>query len=666
MSEERAEQVTQSDTLLSAVVASSTTEPARSGSANVENELLEQSDQVTTVFPVEEAPEEYEEIPSSRRTPSLNTLKNDHSKRSSRILTLRESMDKSGVLRGIRERRATHACATLTAERCATHGERQNVVCLEPCRCKICYECGLFGQHKGHKMIPESEFLQELEDLQQQVQSLAAKMDGQELLFREKFGEQQLQQRFSTAFDRLLLHLETRGREVQEAIAIELRRCQSELRKHFAEIETALSKRVTNKAGLETRLQEWRRGVAALLNSPASAREFKENLITFQNSSWWQLVQTGQALLSQMALRLADTEHGLTRTLGGCQVVVRPLPKELFFLRKADQLDPTAELDNLLTSDYSRARPSAPEGPEDVRLVSRFQDTRLSPVGRNARQSGRFTPLVNRQRISDVSARNFATQSPMRDLRLPLFKTEGGEEAETDARSKTYSQEWEAPRQSSSANSHLRLRTPKASNRRLPTPKDNLFYPQSPESADWQASSAQTENKSYARLTPKKTRPERKSATGTVPPNVRAAFDKGNAAALKRLLCGRHAPAVRNLQRDRLLALDLTDGGLSDQDLAALAELIVAAKGLRTLKLARNKITNDGLAYMSAAVLNSTLTSLDLAGNSITADGLPFLQRLLAGNRALKVVSLKRNLVNTQAARSLIAELKARLRSLEV
>lgn len=32
--------------------------------------------------------------------------------------------------------------------KCAIHGHKTGVVCVEPCQKMICYECGLFGEHK--------------------------------------------------------------------------------------------------------------------------------------------------------------------------------------------------------------------------------------------------------------------------------------------------------------------------------------------------------------------------------------------------------------------------------------------------------------------------------------------------------------------------------------
>ncbi len=45
-------------------------------------------------------------------------------------------------------------------EICGIHGKPLEIICVN-CTKRICYQCGLFGDHKGHKMKTEVEFNQE-------------------------------------------------------------------------------------------------------------------------------------------------------------------------------------------------------------------------------------------------------------------------------------------------------------------------------------------------------------------------------------------------------------------------------------------------------------------------------------------------------------------------
>lgn len=59
---------------------------------------------------------------------------------------------------------------------CVKHHKRLEVICTEPgCQTKVCYQCGLFGDHKGHKVEPECEFFNKADKL---AQSLSETLDG--------------------------------------------------------------------------------------------------------------------------------------------------------------------------------------------------------------------------------------------------------------------------------------------------------------------------------------------------------------------------------------------------------------------------------------------------------------------------------------------------------
>lgn len=59
---------------------------------------------------------------------------------------------------------------------CLKHHKRLEVICTEPeCRTKVCYQCGLFGDHKGHKVEPEVEFFNRADKL---AQSLSDTLDS--------------------------------------------------------------------------------------------------------------------------------------------------------------------------------------------------------------------------------------------------------------------------------------------------------------------------------------------------------------------------------------------------------------------------------------------------------------------------------------------------------
>ena len=103
----------------------------------------------------------------------------------------------------------------------------------------------------------------------------------------------------------------------------------------------------------------------------------------------------------------------------------------------------------------------------------------------------------------------------------------------------------------------------------------------------------------------------------------------------------------------------MSGGGLVDSDLTALAPLLSTAKLLTSIKLARNTITDEGVASLCHALLGSQVSLIDLSFNEVSMEGIPFLAKLAKTNRRLKSLNLKRNRIEAKEKQKLIAEFKA-------
>lgn len=82
-----------------------------------------------------------------QETPPVSKLTRTHSS----FLTKPDEMDSERVPIGLRSRSKANVLqnsSVALAETCPLHGNKLTIVCVEPCQKKICYECGLFGEHK--------------------------------------------------------------------------------------------------------------------------------------------------------------------------------------------------------------------------------------------------------------------------------------------------------------------------------------------------------------------------------------------------------------------------------------------------------------------------------------------------------------------------------------
>ena len=135
--------------------------------------------------------------------------------------------------------------------------------------------------------------------------------------------------------------------------------------------------------------------------------------------------------------------------------------------------------------------------------------------------------------------------------------------------------------------------------------------------------------------------------------------DRLTQLTLKKLMCGRHAITLKELSKNRISNLDLTSGDLSDSDLAAICKLLGSAKALKSIKLSKNKISDEGLSYLCYVLLESSITVLDLSNNLISQEGLPFLLKLIRTNKKIRSVNLKRNDFSQKSREKIIQDFKA-------
>lgn len=135
--------------------------------------------------------------------------------------------------------------------------------------------------------------------------------------------------------------------------------------------------------------------------------------------------------------------------------------------------------------------------------------------------------------------------------------------------------------------------------------------------------------------------------------------DKNRKNALKKLLLGKFGGVLRDLTANKLLQLELISGELRDAEISAISGLIANASRLKTIKLSKNRIGDEGLSHLCYSLLNSNVQTVDLSHNLISQEGLPFLLKLLKTNSKIKRVNLKRNLFDSRQKDSLAAPFKS-------
>lgn len=90
------------------------------------------------------------------------------------------------------------------------------------------------------------------------------------------------------------------------------------------------------------------------------------------------------------------------------------------------------------------------------------------------------------------------------------------------------------------------------------------------------------------------------------------------------------------------------------------------ASNLKYLKLKGNKIGDDGVKALCKAILNSNIHTFDLSYNNITWEGVTYLMTLATTNKKIKVLSLKKNNINSKLYNRIISEFKSNNVTIEI
>lgn len=111
-----------------------------------------------------------------------------------------------------------------------------------------------------------------------------------------------------------------------------------------------------------------------------------------------------------------------------------------------------------------------------------------------------------------------------------------------------------------------------------------------------------------------------------------------------------------DLKNNRVDCLDFTNAELGDTIVIQLTEYIKNSGKLKTIKLIRNKLTDECLTPLLQACLDSRVSSLNLSQNSLTDKALDILQK--TDLKDLKNLTLSQNKLNLRNSKIKIAEFK--------
>ena len=93
--------------------------------------------------------------------------------------------------------------------------------------------------------------------------------------------------------------------------------------------------------------------------------------------------------------------------------------------------------------------------------------------------------------------------------------------------------------------------------------------------------------------------------------------------------------------------------------MCAISDFLLEAMNLKTLKLARNHISDEGARVLCQTLLHANVQMLDLSFNELGVRAFGHLSILVQHNKRLKGVCLKGNNIDARTKVKMITEFKA-------
>ena len=118
----------------------------------------------------------------------------------------------------------------------------------------------------------------------------------------------------------------------------------------------------------------------------------------------------------------------------------------------------------------------------------------------------------------------------------------------------------------------------------------------------------------------------------------------------------KYQQAVEDLRNDRAEIIDFTNADLGDVGMMPIFDLLRGTVRVKTLKLIRNKLTDECLSKLLECCLECKITTINMSQNSLTDHALEILEN--AEYRELRSITLNQNRINQRNARPRIQELK--------
>lgn len=592
---------------------------------------------------------------------------------------------------------------------CKIHRSRPFVVCVDPCQKKVCCECGLFGEHRNHLMLNEEEFSKLAQEKQDALRRNLESVGQLESYVKTKFFKTKV----LDALERKKLAVSSELVKAFNLIALQVSkekaRLVEETEKYFGELGQFLASKFESVFSFMEGVSQWKDEIEHLLANPLEQKSSFDYFISLINSEdIKRLFNDGKTFSSRMASGIETLETILDESVQEVRLENRFGENTQLVFLNLPHFDTESVMHDLNSSSISNL--GSPK-PFRQSILDAFE---ISPSP--ARRTGSFH-RENHNQTDPLFENTFHPDSAQAFKRMPsVYKPPGPRLSQSFLNKgrtslKIFS---ESNEKTSRVETNGRLSLyPKFLGNKLSVPNSNedvtslsvhrtsILQDQkdfgklkilvdnmnvydkrwsedvvsvnskqklTSRALEHDVSIARTRRTSRSRDTIQITRNEfaseaklpRKKAKLEFPsPLKNKPRDPQENSSPSKLLKEKLGDIVKNLSKNQLAILDISENEIRDADLQVLSAFIPIAKGLKNIKLSRNFIGDEGVKTLCGAISGLNVQSIDLSGNSITNEGLSSLLKFANSNRRLRLLNMRRNQIDFKVRERFAAEFKA-------
>lgn len=520
--------------------------------------------------------------------------------------------------------------------KCVQHNKRLAVICLD-CKSKICYECGLFGIHKVHKMIPEADFNKKTADLYKSLKQIHKDVAKNENGFRKTHVRKQLLpflvEKKNALNDQINESIEQLRIKIESFRSILL----EENSKFFTHLEERISK-LAETLSFEDELQNWKNKTRKAMDDFFSKQTELKAAFELQDlETKNQFIVNGDSLNK----RLSDSSNQSQSQIRELMDRIIIEPKVVLMSDVLRVIFPKPDFEQTISStprhvDQSRKLFTTTEAelklkpfikkPSQQSIDVSFDEQRSVKIYPNGLRSGDYgsSPSYANHNRSLV---NFGQGEY--SLSVNDFKNDG-------------------------KRSLLRPKMIESSTNLFPGKRPNRDLSTSPNHRSQQSLLTESNGKKFdikrTSILDLEHLPSSDAFT--------TSYVNEDEIVIKKLMNGKNSQTISELLKGKCHILDLSISDIKDKDLVGLSSSISACKSLKSVKFVRNRISDDGVKILCSALSSSQVNHIDLSFNQISCDGAETILNFSKSNRKVKTVSLKGNRIDIRTQDRLLEDFR--------